>query len=535
MALLLPARAIATMRAAPFAIAIALAVSAVVMGGATAVVALAIFGAISLWWIARLQQRLRQVSDRIVSLGQSDRPATPDESLALIEQQLHSLRHRSIDVHPVSGLPVREGLVERMAGDRRGVFGVIAFTDFDRLAAFDPMLANLVFATCSARLRSMMSPDRFLAQVDRGHIGIWFGASASEDEARAELDASAYALGEAVLDGDTQIIPQIAYRLAVHDADEDGLTAAAFVARTLASLATPPARAASPALPEPAPGRSARDQFSLEQDLRLAIDRRELHLQYQPLVDASQRRVCGAEALLRWEHPVHGPIPPSQFVPVLEAMGLAQEIGMWVLNSALREVRGWASAGLPGLRVAVNVSSLQLEYDDLPRIVQRTLAAHGVGASQLELELTESVATGDADDCRAIFRDLRAMGVKLAVDDFGTGYSGFSSLRTLAFDKIKIDREFVIDVDTRSDSQAICQSIIALGRGLGIRVLAEGIERRGEYEWLQRHGCHHFQGYYFGRPMSGEAFTRFVRDRATIDGLLGSHGHRHRIAERLSA
>jgi EAL domain-containing protein (putative c-di-GMP-specific phosphodiesterase class I) len=127
------------------------------------------------------------------------------------------------------------------------------------------------------------------------------------------------------------------------------------------------------------------------------------------------------------------------------------------------------------------------------------------------------------------------MGVKLAVDDFGTGYSGFSSLRALAFDKIKIDREFVTDVDTRTDSQAICQSIIALARGLGIRVLAEGVERREEYEWLRRHGCQHFQGFYFARPMSGEAFIAFVRDTARLTELLRLGVTPKQIEERLRA
>ena len=127
------------------------------------------------------------------------------------------------------------------------------------------------------------------------------------------------------------------------------------------------------------------------------------------------------------------------------------------------------------------------------------------------------------------------MGVKLAVDDFGTGYSGFSSLRALTFDKIKIDREFVSDVDRRPDSQAICHSIIALGRGLGIRVLAEGVERRAEYEWLRRHGCAHFQGYYFGAPMDGAAFADFAADRAGLAQLLRLDAGSNRIQERLRA
>ena len=506
---------IATAPIAPVAVACMALATAVLAGGDALPIALATLLATSLAWIAWLQRSIRRPVRAL--------PA-PDGAMP---------RNRIVETHPVSGLPVREALIERIDLDRRGALGIIAFTDFDRLSAFDPTRADRVFAACSDRLKQMMPPDRFLAQIDRGHIGAWFGAGPSDAVCWAELDAITYALGGIVIDDDTQIVPQFAFRLAAYDADE-GPAAAAFVARSLASFSLPPRRAALADQPA-AEVETARDMFALEQDLRQAIARRELRLSYQPLIDASQTCISGAEALIRWEHPVRGLIPPAQFVPVLEAMGLAHEIGTWVLNTALREARGWAAQGLGRLRVAVNVSSLQLERDDLPQLVQRTLQSHRVSASQLEIELTESVATSDAEHCRGIFQSLRAMGIKLAVDDFGTGYSGFNSLRTLAFDKIKIDRAFVTDVDTRGDSQAICQSIIALGRGLGIRVLAEGVERRGEYEWLRRHGCHHFQGYYFGHPMSGEALVALARDAPSLERLLETRIGAARIIERLTA
>ncbi|URW75115.1 EAL domain-containing protein [Sphingomonas donggukensis] len=518
-------RRVALTRAAPVAFAAVVAVPAALIGEMALAVAAAVLAIGAALWIDWLQRRV--AGDKAPQSGTEPPPVQ---------------RQRVVEVHPVSGLPVREGLIERIARDRGGLLGIIAFTDFDRLSAFDPVLADRVFTACTKRLRAMLPAERFLAQVDRGHIGVWFGAgpgdapsdATSDADAWAELDAVAYALSEVIVDGDNQIIPQVAFRLAPHDA-ADGQSPAAFVARTLASFALPPCGSVSVVQPVADQAETARDRFALEQDLRQAIDRRELRLAYQPLVDASQGCIGGAEALIRWEHPTRGLIPPAQFVPVLESMGLAQEIGMWALNTALREARGWAASDLGRLRVAVNVSSLQLERDDLPQLVQRTLESHGVSASQLELELTESVATSDAEHCRGIFARLRAMGIKLAVDDFGTGYSGFSSLRTLDFDKIKIDREFVTDVDSRGDSQAICQSIIALGRGLGIRVLAEGVERRGEYEWLRRHGCHHFQGYYFGQPMTGEAFAAWVRDREALGRLLAPPGGGQRILEKIRA
>ena len=486
-------------------------------------------------WNRLLRQNADRATQRMDAVRADPSPSISlEDGVAAIEEQMASLSHRLVPTHPVSGLPMRESLLAQMNADRCGMLGAIAFADFDRLTAFDPALGERVFAASAARLRAMLPAYRFIAQVDRGHVGLWFGAEADEAVARAELDAIGYALGEKIEDSGTTIVPQVRVRLARFDA-ADGIEASAFLTRTLASFALAAGTVAVADQPAVDYAALARDRYALEQDLRQAISRRELRLDFQPLIDAGAGRVCGAEALIRWDHPERGAIPPARFIPIVEAMGLASEIGMWALNAAAREAQGWAAQGLSHLRVAVNVSGLQLERDDLPILVQRTLDRHELGAAALEIELTESVATSDAERCRRIFQGLRTMGVKLAVDDFGTGYSGFSSLRTLAFDKIKIDREFVTDVDTRKDSQAICQSIVALGRGLGIRVLAEGVERREEYEWLRRHGCEHFQGYYFARPMSGEAFVAFVGNTARLNDLLWLGATPKRIEEKLRA
>ncbi len=517
-------------------VALAIAV-AYYVGGSAAIV---IFAATALI----LLERIRHFQRRSVLSPRPYSSDSPSESVGLPkdlkgagerERSDAALDHRRLLTHPVSGLPLREALLARMQADGRGLLGAIAFVDFDRLTAFDPALGERVFAQLIARLRSMLPADRFLAQVDRGHVGMWFDGGTTEAAARAELDAIDYALGDAVEDGNGQrIVPQIKLRLASFDLKE-GLEAHAFLARMLASFAL----ASGTAIKEDQPGADyaehARQRYIMEQDLRQAIVRRELSMVYQPLIDASQRRVCGAEALIRWNHAARGAISPARFIPIVEAMGLASEIGMWALNAAVREAHEWSAQGLRDVRVAVNVSGLQLERDDLPVLVKRTLQRHDVNPAALEIELTESVATSDAAHCRRIFQELRAMGVKLAVDDFGTGYSGFSSLRTLAFDKIKIDREFVTDVDRRRDSQAICQSIIALGRGLGIRVLAEGVERQAEYEWLRRHGCDHFQGFYFARPMESGAFAAFAGDAGHLTDLLRLGLESEPLIERLSA
>lgn len=448
------------------------------------------------------------------------------------EQEDAPPHHRLIPWHPVGGLALRDALLAQVRLDGKGMLGAIAFADFDRLTAFDPAFGERIIAKLTARLRAMMPRARLLAQVDRDHVGIWFG-NVDERAARSELSAIAYALGEEIEDDGRRILPTIKVRLAAFDGVQD-CEAGAFLSRVLASFALSEEAVAAAGRATADYAEVARDRFVLEQDLRQAIAKREFRLEFQPLIDAAQGRLSGAEALIRWDHPERGAISPGLFVRIAETAGLACDVGTWALNAAAREARVWSDQGLRNLRIAVNVSAHQLERDDLPQLVRRVLLSHELSCGALELELTESVATSDTEHCRRIFRHLREMGVKLAVDDFGTGYSGFSALRALAFDKIKIDREFVTDVDRRGDSQAICQSIVALGRGLGIRVLAEGVERREEYEWLRRHGCNHFQGYFFARPLSGSQFAAFVRDTDALAALLAIGGSRA-LTERLSA
>lgn len=455
--------------------------------------------------------------------------------VAAIADRLKNVEHRTRHRHAVTGLPTREPLIGRMMADGRGVLGVIGVMDFDRLCAFDPLLGERLLLTTVDRLTRMLPAERSVAHVDRGSVAIWFGPDVTEDAAHTELDVLGYALSDVVIDGDREILPEIRVRQGTMPAD--GVNAQALLSRTLASLTLQPGAVAVVASPSVDPAALASERYALEQDLRQAIARGELEMRYQPLIDAAEGRVSGAESLIRWFHPTLGQVAPSRFVPVMEAMGLAHEIGMWTLNAATREARSWQAQGLENLRVAVNVSGHQLDRDDMAALVARTLARHSLGASALEIELTESVAMSDGTRAAQLFDALRATGVRIAIDDFGTGYSSFSTLRTLAFDKIKIDREFVTNVDSRRDSQAICQSIVALGRGLGIRVLAEGVERRAEYEWLLRHGCTHFQGYYFSPPLTGAAFVAFARDFTGLGKLLAidPHGMRDRITERLTA
>ncbi len=242
----------------------------------------------------------------------------------------------------------------------------------------------------------------------------------------------------------------------------------------------------------------ARARFEMEHELSKAIAQEELVLHFQPIVDLDLGRASGAEALIRWNHPERGMVSPGLFIPLAEETGLIDQIGLWVMREACRQAAGWDN----DLKVAINLSARQFLDQDLDIHVAAALSESGLSPNRLELELTETVAMVDHDHSRATLTKLRDRGLKLAIDDFGTGYASMSSLRRLPFNKLKIDREFVQDVDKRTQSQAICSAMVELGRGLGMEVLAEGTETREEIEFMRKRGCSLFQGFYFSKPVA---------------------------------
>lgn len=472
--------------------------------------------------LARLLAPVAQAARELRSLAIEDGadPASFDRADALaairigaahLSQRVQSLQHRWLWRHPLTGLAVRETLIQSIAEDlggavRPGLLGAVRFADFNRLAAFDPATADLALKQFAERLAASLGPGRPLAQVDRDSFAIWFG-DAAPDAAEIELKAICYALGAEISAGELVLIPEIEVGTAL--CPGDAADPAGLVNHALVSLARPGA-----GRPSAAPGGSAhlaRERFAIEQELRLAIGRDQLEMAFQPVIDLG-RGVIGAEALLRWRHPDWGMVSPSRFIPIVEDADLIDEIGRWTLNAACRETRRWQSRGLKRLKVAVNLSAAQLRDPELKQTIQRTLERHRLRAGALELELTETAAAKDAGRTLALFRELRALGVSLAIDDFGSGYSSLSYLKNLPFDKLKIDREFVVDVDKRGDSQAICRSLIELARGLGLTILAEGVERWAEVETLQRLGCRIFQGFVFSEPVDSDQFIEIALD-----------------------
>jgi diguanylate cyclase (GGDEF)-like protein/PAS domain S-box-containing protein len=243
------------------------------------------------------------------------------------------------------------------------------------------------------------------------------------------------------------------------------------------------------------------ERLTLESNLRSALAKEQLFLMYQPQIDIATGRIIGLEALLRWQHPTLGLVPPDRFIRIAENSGLIVLIGEWVLRTACSQARKWQNEGLPLVTVAVNVSAVQFRQEGFCELIRRVLHETGLAAQYLALELTESLLLANADLMLSVLRELKAMGLTLAIDDFGTGYSNFTSLRQFGVSKLKIDRSFIRDVAVKPDDAAITTAIISMAKSLNLKVIAEGVEDEAQMSFLRTHHCDEIQGYYFSKPL----------------------------------
>lgn len=268
--------------------------------------------------------------------------------------------------------------------------------------------------------------------------------------------------------------------------------------------------------------RRAEERLATENGLRLACQRDELTLLYQPTCAASDRRILGCEALLRWRRPGRGLVSPEEFVQAAEESGLILALGEWTLKKACADLRVWQEGGFPFLRMAVNLSMRQLQQSSLAAAVARTLEETGLEANSLEVEITESAAMEDPELTLSVLNDLRRLGVSIALDDFGTGHASLSYLKRLPIQKLKIDRSFVSEL-TRPDDAAIVRAIIAMAHSLRLTVIAEGVEREEQLSFLHENGCDEVQGYFLSEPLSATAFEGLLRAPGTPAPYVGPH------------
>lgn len=264
-----------------------------------------------------------------------------------------------------------------------------------------------------------------------------------------------------------------------------------------------------------------RARRELEKDLSEALKRNELHLVYQPQVDYRQNRITGVEALIRWKHPQGKLVPPDLFIPLAEQNGSIIEIGKWVLDQACSQLRQWHAEGYTGLRVAVNLSTVQLRHPQLPQMIGELLQKHQLPAETLELEVTETGLMEDIDAAAHNLHSLRRSGALIAIDDFGTGYSSLSYLKSLPLDKIKIDKSFVQDIG-QDEGATIVRAVIQLGKSLGMTVIAEGVETPEQEAYLIAEGCQEGQGYYYSKPLPARDLDLLLRQSTPFDRAVNS-------------
>lgn len=258
---------------------------------------------------------------------------------------------------------------------------------------------------------------------------------------------------------------------------------------------------------EPAIDSYVQKQRTIEMELRNALPAEDFELHYQPILDLRSSEVTGFEALIRWNSPERGLVSPAEFIPIAEETGLIVPIGAWALRKACQDAAGWPSQ----IEIAVNLSPVQFKRGNLLELVQEALAASGLKPDRLELEITESLLLESSADRLALLHQLRALGVRVALDDFGTGYSSLSYLRSFPFDKIKIDRSFIREVDVNRESATIVAAIVGLGHGLGMTTVAEGVETSQQLCAVRDLGCEKVQGYLFSRPRPASEVPGLLR------------------------
>jgi diguanylate cyclase (GGDEF)-like protein len=443
---------------------------------------------------------------------------------------------------PLTGLPdgdrLERALESALAGANEGSQVAVAVFDIEHLVMINSRLgrarANSVLQQIAQRLVGALRSEEVLrassgpsismaARLGGGMFGAVLTALPGWQEAKAAVRVLLDSVAGRYFVGEEDIVLSASVGVAM--APADGRTAEALLQK--AEVAANEAGDGGGAIRfyGQVSHRLSERSRAVMRLLATAQERGELDLHYQPLVAGPGHDIAAAEALLRWNSPELGPIGPSEFVPLAEEAGLMVPMGRWVLQTACRQMKAWREAGVPPVRVAINVSLCQLVRGDFDRVVRECLEETGVPPAQLELELSErGVLRGDPDILRQL-EELRAAGVALAIDDFGTGNSAVSYLKQFPIDVLKIDQSFVKGVATSSEDAAIASATIAMARQLGLRVVAEGVEEPRQVEFLRRHGCLEYQGYLFSPAVPAEEFASLLRRGVAEDGWRHDAGH----------
>ena len=441
----------------------------------------------------------------------------------VLEEQL---RHQAF--HDVlTGLENRFLFLDRLGhalarAGRGGQPTAVLFLDLDDFKAVNDRLGHAegdrLLVAVGGRLKSVTRAGDTVARLGGDEFAIII-----EETNPAEADLAATRILETLTPafqlGDRQITVRVSIGIAVQSAD--GADADELLRRAdIAMYAAKAGGGNRHVTYEPQLYDATVARMELKADLRGALERGELHVSYQPIVDLESAAITGSEALMRWTHPKHGAVAPMDFIPLAEETGLIRELGRWILETACRQTRAWQQAtGREDLTISVNLSGQQILDPDLARDVGRILAESGLAPLSLTLEMTESVLVQDVAATVGTLKALKALGVRLAIDDFGTGYSSLSYLRQFPIDILKIDRSFISSLDGSTDSMALVRSILNLSTTLRLETVAEGIEEAGQRDALRGLGAQQGQGYLFARPMGPDDLGELLAGRAVAEPL----------------
>lgn len=419
----------------------------------------------------------------------------------------------SARIDALTRLPNRRSFEARLnAAERRAAEGrlpmAVLFIGLDHFKpvneSFGRRVGDLLLQSIATRLRDVVGARGMLARVGGDEFVLLLGPDTGRGEAAAMAQQLLDALAQPCDIEQRSLAVSASIGVVLYP--RDGSLSTAMSNAEAASRYAKRNGGATFAFFEPRMLGDAREQAELLRDLRQAVAGQQLELVYQPKVHAPTGEITGAEALLRWHHPQRGMVSPMVFVPLAERHGLIVSIGQWVIEEACRQARAWRDEGLR-MRVAINLSVHQLRQPDLAERIAAALQRHQIKAHLLTCEITESAAMEDAEGTRAIFEKLAAVGVHLSVDDFGTGYCNFAMLRKLPAEELKIDRSFVLDLETSADARAVVDAVVKLGQALGRKVVAEGVETEGQAQVLRALGCDVLQGYLYAKPMSAKALA----------------------------
>jgi len=439
----------------------------------------------------------------------------------ITEQREAERRIQELASHDeVTGLPNRAWLLDQVDAamhaarwESRG-FALLAL-DVPRIAEIKASMGfgagDTLAMALAARLREASGGGEVVAHLGDTEFALMVetGVDDGRDAVHQRALILQRALQAPVRLGATDAFPLCVVGIARFPADGDTPDALLEAAQT-ARLDV--AGGAGVAFFRPETNNRAMREMRVEAALRLAIERQELSLHYQPQVDLASGAIHGAEALLRWQSADLGAVSPSEFIPIAERAGLIGAIGEWVMRRACEQVTAWRRDGLPAVRVAINLSPAQLQRPDLARHLETVLSETGVPPACLGVELTESMLMDDVDRAAEVLRGIKALGVEISLDDFGTGYSSLNSLSRLPIDVVKVDRSFVHDVTAATQQVSVTRAIINMAHGLQMKVLAEGVETEGQLSLLASQGCDQIQGYWFSKPLPADAFALMLRE-----------------------